>query len=137
MRLFDFLVYYPVASFKKRRIEEFTWGGPLYRATLLASITTSFFLFAILEIICWLIFHINILDVPYTIFLLLLGCFLIDRLFNYIYKTRKRYEYITSSSYRPFSVGVTLGTVICFFLFMSSIFVAVGVALLFFNLLKK
>jgi hypothetical protein len=137
MRLFDFMVYYPMSNFKRKEVKEFTWGGPLDRATLLAAITTSFFAFAVLETICSLIFNVNILDVWYTIFLLLVGCIVMALLFNYIYKTKKRYEYIISSLYNPFTLNVTLGVTICFFLFLFSLIISVGAGLLINILLKK
>ncbi len=129
MRLFDFLVFYPMANFERRRVKEFTWGGPLDRATLLAALTTSFLVFAGLEIIYFLMFKVNILDVWYTIFLFLAGSILMVQLFGYLYITKKRYEYITSSQYKSFTLNTTLGVTISFLLFVFSFLGSLGIAI--------
>jgi hypothetical protein len=118
-----------MANFKRRKVTEFTSGGPLDRATLLASITTSFFLFTVLEIICFWISKINIIDVWYTIFLFLVGCVLMAQLFSYIYIAKKRYEYIISSEYKPFKLRAMAGAIACFLLFLASMLATVAASI--------
>jgi hypothetical protein len=137
MRLFDFIVFYPMASFKKRNVTEFTWQTPLERATILAATTTSLLLFTGIEISCFLILKVNILDIWYTIFSFLIGGILIIQLFNYIYIKRKRYEYIISPEYRPFKLNIIIGVIMCFFLFVASLLAAIAAGVIQGNLLDN
>ena len=137
MRVFDFLVFYPMASFKKREVTDFTWQTPLERATILAAISSTCLLMSGLEIICFLVFRINILDIYYVVFLFLVGGIVMVFLFNYIYIKRKRYEYIISPQYKSFKFSVTAGVIICFLVFIFSILATVIIGAIQYNLLKN
>jgi hypothetical protein len=109
-----------MANFKRKNLGSLTWGSPLARAVFLAALSISLFLFIAAEIICFIIFRINILDTYLSIIILIIAGALIAQLLGYLYITKKRYEYITSSEYKPFSLSVTLGVAISFLLFVFS-----------------
>lgn len=137
MRLFDFMVFYPMTSFRERKVKGWTSQTSLRRATSLAAISSSIILLAILELVFFLILRVNILDIKYSIFLFFAGGILIIWLFNYIYIKRKRYEYIISSQYRPFKLGTTTGVILCFLIFILSFLLAAAIGVIQGNLLDK
>jgi len=137
MRFFDFLVFYPMASFQKRNVTGWDWQTSLNRAVTLAAISTSFLSLACLELIFFLALRINILDIWYNKFLFLGGGVLLVFLFNYIYVRKKRYEYIMSPQYKTFRLGITAGVITCFLIFILSMLLVIGIGIIQGNFLDK
>ena len=113
------------------------WGKQLGMAVFLASLNTSLNIVILVEVICFLIFHINIFDTNHFDLILAAGAIMNSFLFDYIYVKKKRYEYITSKLYNPFNLSVTLGVIICFLIYIASLIGVIGVPLAVNALLKK
>jgi hypothetical protein len=116
--------------FKRRNMDGLMWGSILARAVFLASINVSMVIIMLMQIIWPVLFKMNVLDVPYSEFkgiaIGILNAFLLD----YIYMNKKKYEYITSSRYRPFKSSINAGVAISYLtsivLFIITGFLAVG-----------
>ncbi len=138
MRFIDFLVYYPATNFKNRKMGGWSYGSELGRAVFLASLTISLFSFAMVEFGAFLFFKINLFDFAYgSIGLLVAGGLIINRIFDFIYLTKKRYDHICSSPSKPFELNINIGVALCFLLFILSMLCVVVVAVLIDRLLKK
>jgi len=137
MRYIDFMVFYPMANFKRKKLDAIMWGKQLGMAVFLASLNTSLNIVILVEVICFLIFHINIFDTNHFDLILAAGAIMNSFLFDYIYVKKKRYEYITSKLYNPFNLSVTLGVIICFLIYIASLIGVIGVPLAVNALLKK
>ena len=137
MRVIDFFVFYLMENFKRKNMDGDMWGSILARAVFLASINVSIMIIMLMQIIWPVIFKINVLDVPYSevkgIAIAILNAFLLD----YIYMNRKRYEYITSSRYRPFKLSVNMGVGISFLTFVVLFIVTMFLAVAADKFLKK
>ena len=131
------MVFYPMANFKRKKLDAIMWGKQLGMAVFLASLNTSLNIVILVEVICFLIFHINIFDTNHFDLILAAGAIMNSFLFDYIYVKKKRYEYITSKLYNPFNLSVTLGVIICFLIYIASLIGVIGVPLAVNALLKK
>ena len=130
MRFIDFLVFYPMANIKRKKLGGLTWSSSLRRAVFLAGLNITLLLFIVLEVICYVIFRINLFDSPYVKILILVFGMLIAQLFSYIYVTKGRYDFIVSSSYKPFTLNITAGVAICFLIFIFSFVGGIATALI-------
>jgi hypothetical protein len=88
--------------------------GQLISATFPASFPVSVISYSIIEILCFIIYHINSLDNQIVHLLAVVWATLINLLFYFIYAKRKRYEYIISTQYKPFTLSINWGMFICF-----------------------
>jgi hypothetical protein len=137
MRFIDFIVFFTMANFKRRKMDGLTWASPLARAVFLATLSVSLLLFIAAEIICFTIWKLNILDTYFSIIVFIIGGLLIGQLLGNLYITKKRYEYIASPEYKPFRLSITAGVTICFLLFVFSFLGSLGTAIIINILLTK
>jgi hypothetical protein len=137
MRYIDFMVFYPMANFKRKNLDATMWRRQLGTSVFLASLNISLNIFILVEIICFLIFRLNIFDANYWGLVLATGGILNSVLFDYIYVKKNRYKYITSDQYKPFNLSVNLGATICFLIYVASLIGVIGVPLVVGALLKK
>lgn len=137
MRFIDFIVYYTMANFKRKKMNGLIWGSPLARAVFLAALSISLLLFIAAEIACFIIGQINILDNYSSIIVFIIVGFLIAQFLGYIYITKKRYEYIVSSGYKHFTLSVDVGVAISFLLFLFSFLGCLGAAIIINIILTK
>jgi hypothetical protein len=126
-----------MANFKRKKMDGAMWGSQLGRAVFLASVNVSFSLISVIEIICYFIFHINIFYASHFEIFFVIGGILTSQLLGYIYINKKRYEYITSSQYNPFTRSIPSGVNIVFLLILASFIGSIGIALAINALLTK
>jgi hypothetical protein len=136
MRFIDFMVFYIMANFKRKKIDGSMWGSQLGRAVFLASLNLSFILLIVVEIICAFIFRRNIFDAPYFEIAIIVVGVLNAQIVGYIYINKERYSYITSPEYKPFKLSITTGVAVSFLLFLILFIAAFGTALIINSLLK-
>jgi len=137
MKYIDFMVFYPMAYYRRRNTDKSWRENQLGQAVFLASLNVSLILGIAVEFICFLVFRINIFDRSFLQLLGVIGAILNSILFNYIYVKKKRYDYITSPQYRPFNLSITIGMTICFLLFVLSFIGLIATALAVNALLTK
>lgn len=137
MRLIDFIVFYTMPNFKRKKMEGLLWASPLARSVFLASLSISLLLYIAAEIICFIIWRINILNSYFSIIVFIIGGALIAQLLGNLYMTKKRYEYIISSKYKSFTLGINIGIAISFLLFVFSVLGCLVVAIIINILLTK
>jgi len=137
MRFIDFMVFYVMANFKRKMIDDGMWGSQLGRAVFLASINLSFILLILAEIIYAIIFRSNIFDGSYFEICIIIIAVLNAQLMGYIYINKKRYEYITSSEYKPFKLSITAGVSVCFSTFLILLMSVIGMAIIINSFLGK
>lgn len=131
MRFMDFMVYYTMANFKRRKMDGLMWATPLFRAVFLASLNLNLLLLILAEFIFSFTFKLNLLDNTYTKVILVIVALAVIQLFDYIYINKRRYEYITSPAYKAFKMRESAGVAICFLIFVFSLLgsIAAGVLL--------
>jgi len=130
MRFLDFLIYYTTALYVNKPRGNLFWDSPIKRGTFNVTLTLMLWLFGIIMLLYFLIFHINIVFIPYIkIILPLFGC-LIYQILAYFYIKKKRYEFVSSSSYKVFKFGQKAGAAICFSLFIGGILAILSVEVL-------
>jgi hypothetical protein len=137
MRILDFMVFYPMAYYRRRNADESWRGRQLGQSVFLASLNVSLILGIAVEFICFLVFRINIFDRSSLKILCVVAAILNSLLFDYIYVKKKRYEYITSPRYKTHNLSITFGMTICFLLFILSVIGLIGAALAINALLTK
>jgi len=136
MRFIDFMMFYTMANFKRQKGVE-SINGKLIRAGFFPGFTISLMVSIVIEIVCFLFFHINIADSSNYFVKLVIGSLLCLILIDYAYRTKKRYEYITSHQYRPFTLSITLGAFITFLIFIVSAMGNIGIPVAIHFLLTK
>ena len=119
MRPIDFLVYYCMQTFKTGNLN---FNTPLGRACGLASFVVGSLVLTIIVFILYLTTGYIIMD-HYIAFMVtfLTGYVLSNTLVYYIYRNRKRYQYIMSPHYKPFKYTNTTGLAISVAAFVLSI----------------
>ena len=126
MRFIDFMMFYTMANFKRQKGVE-SMDGKLIRANFVPGFTISLMVSIVIEIVCYLFFHIDIADSSNYFLKLVIGSLLCMIWIDYIYRKKKRYEYITSHQYKSFTLSITLGTFICFLILMASVIGNIGI----------
>ena len=127
MRLIDFIIFYTMAYFKRNKSGGDMWSNPLYRSVFLTSLILTLLSSILLEIICFIFFKLDALIVSATPIGLIIFCVIIGQLLSSLYVKRKRYEYIISSEYKPFTLSITLGMIICYLFFVFG-FLGMGIS---------
>jgi hypothetical protein len=131
------MVFYPMENFKRKKMDETTFKRQLGRAVFLASLNLSFVIAIMMEIICFFIFRVDIADSSNFFLKVAIGVILCNVLIDYIYINKKRYEYITSTQYKPFNLSVAFGVTICFLIYLVSLIGFIGIPLAISALLAK
>jgi len=129
MRFTDFLVFYPMANFRRKKIDKSMWRKQLGQAVFLASLNISLMLIIAVEIIGFLVFRVNVYEIYSIDIPIVIVGILNSVLFDYVYVKKKRYEYITSNQYKPFILSVTLGVTITFLIFVFCLIGCIGIPL--------
>jgi len=119
-------------NFKRKKLG----GDQLGRAVFLASLNVSFIIIIVVEIICFL-FRVDIAAGSNFQLKFAVAAIINVQLFRYIYISRKRYEYITSSQYKPFETGIKLGVAITFSIFIACLIGTIGIPVAISKLLAK
>lgn len=115
-----------------------SYGSELGRAIFLASLTIALFAFALIEFLCFFILKIDIFDFGYkSIILLAIEGLIVNRIFDYIYLTRKRYDHINSSASKPFTMNINIGVALCFLLLILSMLSVIAAGVIDSKLLTK
>jgi len=130
MKLVDFIVFYTMVYYEKNKLTGLFWESKLKRSIFLAGLSATFWLFIVAEILLFLFMRINLVDVPFSKFMLIVSGVLFIQLFRYIYIKKNRYEFITSNQYKPFTIGITVGMILSFLIFVFSLLLSIGIALL-------
>jgi len=132
MRFIDFMVFYPMENFKRKKLG----GDQLGRAVFLASLNVSFIIVIIVEIFFYLL-RVDIASGTNFFLKFAIGAMVNTLLFRYIYIKKKRYEYITSRQYKPFETGIKLGVAITFLIFIACLIGTIGIPVAISKLLAK
>ena len=137
MRIFDFIIFYAMANFQRRNTRNETLESQLSYACFGASLPFSLFICLIGEVISFSIFHVEILEGSYLPVLIAIWVVLDSRLFVYVYKTKKRFEYICDIQNRRFNANINWGISISLLLIVSSFAVFVVGSVLIEKLFSK
>lgn len=130
MRLLDFLIYYTTALYVNKPRGNLYWNSPIKRGTFNVTITVTLWLFAIIELMAFYIFKINIILFLYIKIILPLAGLLIYQIMAHIYIKKDRYKLITSSSYDSFNWGENAGAAVSFLIFVGGILAVLAVEVL-------
>jgi hypothetical protein len=128
MRLIDFIVYYNMANFKRKKRTESELESQLRAGVFFASLPVSLFFYTLMLIIFFLVFHVNIIEGSYLRVLPAIWMMVNYLLLSNIYIKKNRYAYISSPEYKPFTFSITWGVSICFLTYFISLIVFVGTA---------
>ncbi len=114
MRLLDFLVFYLTSYFQGRRLNNLSRNSAIGRAGFFIGLIFIFWLVTILELVLFFVGHIDIIDMPRLMGIIIVGTgMLISNLIRIIYISNERYEFIISSTYKPFGLNIYRGVTIC------------------------
>ncbi len=137
MRLIDFFVFYISTLYTNKRRGNLFWDSPIRRTVSIVGLTILMWLLSISQIVVFLIANKNLTDFSLFIGGLVLGGLLVIQFLRYIYVVRKRYEFITSSKYKSFTLSTTLGVTICSIIVLVSILIPIGVGIAIYTLMKN
>jgi len=119
MRFIDFMMFYTMANFKRQKGNE-SIEGKLIRAIFFPALVVSVIVSIAVEIFYFLFFHINIVDGSNFFIKWAIGAILCGILIDYVYRQKRRYEYIISPQYKVFPLRIPLGIIIVFLIFIIS-----------------
>lgn len=123
MNILDFLVYYTKLWYDDRK-ENLKWSSPIEKAIYFISLSTVFFLIAILEVIEYFVYHNDNIHLP-----LLPGViftFFISYIYKHVYIKKGRLNMILTTSKKSNfsdSTGKLLSLIILFIAFMLPFFI--------------
>jgi len=130
MRPIDFFVYYCMQTFKTGNLN---YKTPLGRACGGLGFTIGNLVVIIVEFILRLSVGYKIIEHKYPFIITFSAVYLsIGAIAYYIYRNKKRYEYIMSSQYRQFKLANTMGYVISIVGFLLS-FILLAAATIYIN----
>jgi hypothetical protein len=110
MRPIDFIVYYCMQTFKTGNLN---YSTPLGRACGGVGFIIGSLVITIIEFVVYLAAGYKITDHQIPFIIIFAGIYLLmGAIAYYIYHNKKRYQYITSSQYKPFKYTNTIGLTI-------------------------
>ena len=121
MRVIDFFVFYITTLYKNKPRGNLYWDSPVRRTVFIVGLTFTMLLASILDVVVFLITGINVIDNRLIIIPIIISGVLLIQLLRYVYIVKKRYEFITSSQYKAFSLSTNIGVTICMVIFFISI----------------
>ena len=124
MRLIDFLIYYTTKLYENKSRGTLFWDSPIKRGSFNVTLTLTLWFFAIVTLLVFFIFRVNLFLLPYIKLIIPLIGLLIYQLVAYIYITKDRYEIIKSSTYNSFNWREKNGAAISFLLFVGGIIIS-------------
>ncbi len=130
MRLIDFIVFYTMALYKKKKMDGLLWSNSLRRSVFIAGLFTTLCLYSLTEIIAFLVTRINFIDKSISQIAFIVAVLLIIQLFRYIYVRKERYEFIISSEYKAFTFSTRTGMTLVFLLVIFSFLLPIALTLL-------
>jgi hypothetical protein len=128
MRLADFVVYYMVSYYKKKHMDGLFFGTILNRAVYLASLNVGLSLVVVAQIVYFMFLKKNLLMQPFAVFAIVIPIYLLSERFDYLYKKQKRYEYLLSEDFTPFTLDLLIGVRISFIWFLLAFLSMIGLA---------
>lgn len=128
MRFIDFIVFYGMANLKRTGGESLK--ANLYRAVFLASLIITMLIFPIVQLIYYSFSKIDIWDLSYSPFFIVIAGIISMLILQYIYIRKERYDYIISDEYNSFKLNSTIGVIISMLVFVLSIITIFGTEVL-------
>ena len=127
MRLIDFFVFYITTLYKNKPRGNLFWDSPVRRTVFVVGLTFTLLLFSFFEIIVFLIARINVIENRLSEIAVIIVGVLFIQLLSYIYIVIKRYEFIVSPHYKPFTLNTNLGVTLCVVTLLLSFLLMIGV----------
>jgi hypothetical protein len=121
MRIIDFIIFYLMAYYKKYQPGTLYWDNYLKRSVYGAGLIAMFWLFLIVEVLFFLLGRVDFTDFKFWELIAIVLALLSIQLFRYIYVVKKRYELIVKHESMKFSLGLNMGLLIVFLMFLFSL----------------
>lgn len=130
MYLPDFIIFYMTSFYEEKHVNTLFFRNYLSRSVYLASITTGLAVLLLIQIFVLIFFKKNFILLPYAIYFVIVGIYLLNETLEHIYIKRKRFDAIKSPSFeKMFNLKISIGVYISysFFIFFFLIDILFGV----------
>jgi len=119
-----------MAYYKKYQPGTLYWDSYLRRSVYGAGLVTMFWLFLIVEVLFFFLGRVDFTDFRLWELIAIVLAVLLIQVFRYVYIVKKRYELIVKPESRGFSLSLNTGLLIVFLIFLFSLLMFVGSAIL-------
>ncbi len=109
MKVSDFLIYYLMKFYGRKKKGGLLWGAPLRRAVFTVGMILTLNLFSLAEIVFFITTRKNLIDTKICQIAVLILALLVIQVVRYIYMTRNRYEILISSGEIFFNLSNATG----------------------------
>lgn len=127
MRLIDFFVFYEATLYKSKKEENRTGNQRLGKAIRIAGLIVAVWITTSVQLISFSILRRNIINIRTCAVIYFVIAVITILIFQNIYVTNNRYQYVISEQYRSFKMGRYKGIFIILFTLLASVALSVFV----------